>query len=409
MKKKTPAPTLGKVATSANSNPKKNHKAPHSKKSGTSSSTCPDSLPPVCTPKIRDHLEHLEWQRVPWHVKRQRGIKKNMKQTTLTSYPAFNRPGQEGNPLVIDSDDNTSNAVDCSSDIEFPNPRTSFKDAQQPSESGAIAQGSTRPSLSGCVGIQSQTLEKMEGTSMEPNPDASRNPTDPDFPASITDPTSKSSDSELPIPGIILKDSQQPSESEAIAQDSTRPSPTGCVGIQSKALEKLEGSGDNMLVKCASMEPNPDASRNPTDPDFPASIIDPTSKSSDSELPIPGTILKDSQQPSKSEAIAQDSTRSSPSGCDQIQSKALEKLEDTVADPEIDTSSKSTDNSLLAKIGDPSIKTSCSELPSATKDAQQASGLDRVVDKCSLGFPTGPDGLTPKGPGNPEGQEHTFY
>ncbi|KAA1111187.1 hypothetical protein PGT21_037069 [Puccinia graminis f. sp. tritici] len=317
-----------------------------------------------------------------------------MKQTTLTSYPAFNRPGQEGNPLVIDSDDNTSNAVDCSSDIEFPNPRTSFKDAQQPSESGAIAQGSTRPSLSGCVGIQSQTLEKMEGTSMEPNPDASRNPTDPDFPASITDPTSKSSDSELPIPGIILKDSQQPSESEAIAQDSTRPSPTGCVGIQSKALEKLEG---------ASMEPNPDASRNPTDPDFPASIIDPTSKSSDSELPIPGTILKDSQQPSKSEAIAQDSTRSSPSGCDQIQSKALEKLEDTVADPEIDTSSKSTDNSLLAKIGDPSIKTSCSELPSATKDAQQASGLDRVVDKCSLGFPTGPDGLTPKGPGNPEG------
>ncbi|KAA1136741.1 hypothetical protein PGTUg99_001272 [Puccinia graminis f. sp. tritici] len=226
-----------------------------------------------------------------------------MKQTTLTSYPAFNRPGQEGNPLVIDSDDNTSNAVDCSSDIEFPNPRTSFKDAQQPSESGAIAQGSTRPSLSGCVGIQSQTLEKMEGTSMEPNPDASRNP---------------------------------------------------------------------------------------TDPDFPASIIDPTSKSSDSELPIPGTILKDSQQPSKSEAIAQDSTRSSPSGY-------------TVADPEIDTSSKSTDNSLLAKIGDPSIKTSCSELPSATKDAQQASGLDRVVDKCSLGFPTGPDGLTPKGPGNPEG------
>ncbi|KAA1069909.1 hypothetical protein PGTUg99_001325 [Puccinia graminis f. sp. tritici] len=239
-----------------------------------------------------------------------------MKQTTLTSYPAFNRPGQEGNPLVIDSDDNTSNAVDCSSDIEFPNPGTSLKDAPQPSKSGAIAQGSDKPSPTECVGIQSTTLEKSEGTSKEPNPDASSDP---------------------------------------------------------------------------------------TDPDFTASTIDPTSKSSDSELPIPGTLLKDSQQPSQSQAIAQDSTRSSPLGCDQIQSKALEKLEDTLADPEIDASSKSTDSSLLAKIGDPSTKTSCSEIPNATKDAQQASGLDRVVDECSLAFPTGPDGLTHKGPGNPEG------
>ncbi|PLW34557.1 hypothetical protein PCASD_12935 [Puccinia coronata f. sp. avenae] len=45
----------------------------------------------------------LQWQRVPWHIARSPQRVWKHKQTTLEQYSGYGKPGECGNPLVIDS------------------------------------------------------------------------------------------------------------------------------------------------------------------------------------------------------------------------------------------------------------------------------------------------------------------
>jgi hypothetical protein len=46
------------------------------------------------------HDDHLQWQRVPWHIGGSPSIPKTSKQSTLDSYKGFGKPGEPQNPLV---------------------------------------------------------------------------------------------------------------------------------------------------------------------------------------------------------------------------------------------------------------------------------------------------------------------
>ncbi|PLW04854.1 hypothetical protein PCASD_25491 [Puccinia coronata f. sp. avenae] len=79
--------------------------------------------------------DHLQWQRVPWHISPCSLESWKHKQVSLKCYPGFSKSGEHGNPLVIDSssDDeevacklipgqsgDSSNSSSSSSDKDIP-------------------------------------------------------------------------------------------------------------------------------------------------------------------------------------------------------------------------------------------------------------------------------------------------
>ncbi|KAA1069929.1 hypothetical protein PGTUg99_002538 [Puccinia graminis f. sp. tritici] len=112
-KEGSPVTPSGTIATSSNSKGRSRQKGVTSVQPATNRKEA-SPLSQAGTKGLSTSPKHLEWQRVPWHVMSTPDIKeKNLKQTTLTMYPAFDKPGEEGNPVVVNS----------SSDEGIPSPK----------------------------------------------------------------------------------------------------------------------------------------------------------------------------------------------------------------------------------------------------------------------------------------------
>ncbi|KAA1072753.1 hypothetical protein PGT21_000958, partial [Puccinia graminis f. sp. tritici] len=184
----------------------------------------PSFTSPCSNPKSPQKIS--SGKEFPWHIQRQRGIKKNLKQTTLTSYPAFDPPGKPGNPLVIDSDEDTPNGVRV----------TSGKDKILGPGVGEL----TRPSPCGSDEYQPKALGNQE------DPNISSNSSDTVFDQPATSPNSKLQPSGLESLAVssrpILKMQTWVLSLVAPQEDSIRPSSTGSHGHLPKVLGNLEAT-----------------------------------------------------------------------------------------------------------------------------------------------------------------------
>ncbi|KAA1134388.1 hypothetical protein PGTUg99_036195 [Puccinia graminis f. sp. tritici] len=270
-----------------------------------------------------------------------------MKQTTLTSYPAFDKPGGQGNPLVIDSDGDIPivHGPSADIDIESNGPDVIPKSAQKTSMSEPVV----LKNKGNVAGLDTGTN------------------TDSKTPNTASLATIICSDSEAPGPVVIPQNSPQASSSEGIDQHCTRPSPTG--SDASKAMGNLQAKGPFT-------QPNQDASTKATDTDLGASIME-------------------------------YSTNSLTPGVDGLQTKLLGETQGTITDGNLNVCGNTTDTGLQASNVDSSTKTLNSEFPMGVKAAQKTSWIGSMVEECQKGSSTRPDALTHMGAGTQEGQEHT--